>query len=91
MPILKWSVPARLDLRRVYAWLGDVEPSIAELVLDALESRAELLIEYPRIGSPLPGGRRKLNEPRFGYLIIYRLRGSAVEILRIRHAREDWR
>jgi plasmid stabilization system protein ParE len=60
-------------------------------VVQAIRHRVLILRDFPRAGAPLPGGIRKLSEWRYGYLVLYRLRPIGVEILRIRHAREDWR
>ena len=85
------SAGARRDLVRIDQWLAAIDGDLAGQVPDAIADRVELLLANPAIGSPLPGGRRKLIERRFGYVILYRATAGTVTILRIRHAREDWR
>lgn len=87
---LRISRSARADLDRINTWLGAIDGVLASAAQTAIADRVALLLAHPAIGSPLPGGRRKLNEDRFGYRIIYRLKADRVEILRIRHQREAW-
>jgi plasmid stabilization system protein ParE len=85
------SANARMDLARIDNWLAAVDGDLSGQAQDAIADRIESLLNNPGIGSPLPGGRRKIAERRFGYLIFYRHDRSSLTILRIRHAREDWR
>jgi plasmid stabilization system protein ParE len=84
------SAEARRDLLRIDRWLAQVDGDLAADAQEAIAARIDLLLANPAIGSPLPGGRRKIIERRFGYLILYRHDRGAVTILRIRHQREDW-
>jgi plasmid stabilization system protein ParE len=88
---LLYSQAALADLRRIDAWLSAIEADLAADAQAAIRQRIRDLLANPAIGSPLRGGRRKLAERRFNYLILYRRDGDAVTILRIRYAREDWR
>ena len=88
---LRIARSARADLVRIDIWLGAIDGVLASMAQAAISDRIELLLELPGIGSPMPGGRRKLNEDRFGYRIIYRVKADQIEIIRIRHQREDWR
>ena len=73
MPVdLLWTPQAREDLIEIYTYIGLDNPSAAERVFDALQSRAEILIKYPRIGIRRPDIRpstRMLIEG--AYLILY--------------------
>lgn len=89
--ILGYARPALADLRRIDAWLNAIEASLAADAQSAIKQRILTVVADPDIGSPLSGGRRKVIERRFGYVILYRHDRSTLTILRIRHAREDWR
>ena len=91
MAVVRWSAAADRDLDRIDAFLDRIDPLLALAAALAIRDRVRLLLDNPAIGSPLPGGRRKINERRFGYVITFRHSGEILTILRIRHAREDWR
>jgi plasmid stabilization system protein ParE len=90
VPGLIWSAAAIADLTRIRSWLLEIDPALALAAAMAIRERANFLPEFPGIGTPLPGNRRKLPVPRFGYLIFYRQQGNTITILRIRHEREGW-
>lgn len=90
MPQLIWSANAIADLNRIRDWLRAADPELARSAAIAIRQRVAILQDFPAIGTPLPGGQRKLPVPRFGYLIFYRDRDGTITILRIRHEREGW-
>lgn len=51
---LVWTPQAREDLIEIYTYIGLDNPSAAERIFDTIQSKAELLIEYPRIGVRRP-------------------------------------
>ncbi|HEX8300855.1 type II toxin-antitoxin system RelE/ParE family toxin [Sphingomonas sp.] len=91
MPTLNWTQPATDDLWAIDAWLEENalgEIAIATLV--AIRARARFLENFPRGGRPLRNGMRVLRVINTPHLILYRLAGDSVEILRVHHEREDW-
>lgn len=88
---LTYSPAALADLRRIDRWLGEIDGNLAADALSAIKARIVTILANPEIGSPIAGGRRKVIERRFSYVILYRVDGDRLTILRIRHAREDWR
>ena len=91
MPALKWTQPAIDDLWAIDAWL--VENASGEIALATLASirfRASFLENFPHGGRPIEDGIRMLRVIDTPHLILYRIVADAVEILRIRHEREDW-
>ena len=71
-------------------------PTTARRFLIAVESAFRRLQQMPEIGAARPSTKRGLKGariwpvPRFGvYLILYRVVGDAVEIVRVVHAAED--
>jgi len=47
---LFWTPQAREDLIEIYTYIGLDNPSAAECIFDTVQAKAELLIEYPRLG-----------------------------------------
>jgi toxin ParE1/3/4 len=92
MPILNWTSPALNDLRSIDAWLSErASPEIAVRTLTFIRDRAHFLRNFPHGGRPEAGGLRVLRVSETPWLILYRLDGDCVYVLRIRHEREDWR
>jgi toxin ParE1/3/4 len=50
-----------------------------------------VLKSYPAIGPALDGSTRSLRVRHTRYILVYRINGTEVEILRVCHDREDWR
>lgn len=91
MRLARLSAAADADLDRIDRFLLGIDPGLATAAAFAIRNRIALVCEQPAIGTPLPGGRRKIIERRFDYVIFYRETAGSILILRIRHAREDWR
>jgi toxin ParE1/3/4 len=47
---LLWTPQAREDVIEIYTDIGLDNPSAAERVFDAVRAKAELLVEFPRLG-----------------------------------------
>ena len=86
-----WSAPALADLRGIDVYLADYSPDTAAEHLAAILAGADVLESYPSIGPALDGTTRSLRVRHTRYILLYRIRGTEVEILRVRHDREDWR
>ncbi|MCB9947550.1 MAG: type II toxin-antitoxin system RelE/ParE family toxin [Rhodospirillaceae bacterium] len=88
---LVWAASARRDYREAIAAIAADNPQAARLVQDRIKAAATLLVQRP-IGRPgrVTGTyeKRVLNTP---YIIAYRLPAQRLTILRIIHARRDWR
>lgn len=88
---VRWLRKALRNLDREAAYLTRDNPKIAaEFVLHLRES-ASTLANHPDLGRPgrVPG-TRELVITRFSYILPYRVRGNAVEILRVFHTRRKW-
>lgn len=90
MPDLIWSPTSRLDLADIDAYLAEWDPAAAVRILRAIQSAASRLSEYPRLGWSVNERFRVISVRQTSFLVLYRLRDDRVEIVRIRHGREDW-
>ena len=98
MPVdLFWTPQAREDLIEIYTYIGLDSPSAAERIFDAVQSKAQMLIDYPRLGARRPDIRPSTRLLVEGpYLILYETRPDSdegdihtVEIVRIVDGRRD--
>lgn len=90
MQRLIWSPSSLRDLQAIDAFLGERNDAAAARILRAIRTSADRLRDYPRIGRGLDEPFRALSVRTTPYLLIYRLRGGDVEIVRVRHASENW-
>ena len=63
--------------------------AVAARFLDEFERTANLLVEYPGIGTPTEGQRRGFPLSGFPYSVIYRETGTGIRILVLRHQNRD--
>ena len=88
---LIWSLASLRDLRSIDAYIALDSRQAALQTLGAIRQRAEQLRGFPGSGPVLGGEFRYLSLRTAPYVIIYRAQKNRIEIVRIRHAREDWR
>jgi toxin ParE1/3/4 len=86
-----WSDAALQDFAAIDDWYADRNVEFANRVAIAAVQAARRLAEYPQIGEDIGNGMRKWAVTGSDYRLIYRVDANAIQILRIRHAREDWR
>ena len=86
-----WRKSAVLDLYRVREYIRQDNPAAAETTGTRIEAAVDSLARFPEMGHPgeVPG-TRELVIPRLPYLVVYRLKGDAVQILRILHGKQKW-
>ncbi len=92
MASVRFTARALTDLDRLFDFLAEHDPALAERAAHAIVDATRILREHPLIGRPVRGDIRELviSSGRTGYVALYRLKsGNArVEILTIRHQRE---
>jgi plasmid stabilization system protein ParE len=88
---LRWTEPAASDLNHSCDYLEEHEGSTtARRVALSIYERVSSLVKFPELGrTGLKPGTRELILAGLPYLAVYRLRGDAVEILRILHGAQD--
>lgn len=89
---IRWTVPAAEDLENIKAYLGAHYPSFAEPTVRMIYQRVQALKTAPQRGRPgHRQGTRELPLSPLPYIVVYRIKAEAVEILHIYHGAEDWR
>lgn len=86
-----WRPSALEDLAGAAAYWRDIDPQLALAMIDAVTGLAARLGRFPRLGPAVAPGLRKLSERRFGYVLLYRISDDAVEVIALRHMRQNWR
>ncbi|MDD5365957.1 MAG: type II toxin-antitoxin system RelE/ParE family toxin [Gallionellaceae bacterium] len=91
MPLtLNWRPMARADLLAIVEYIAADNPDAAQELKDAIEAKAAALVEHPKLYRPgrVKGTRELTAHPN--YIVIYRIVGKSVEVLRVKHAAQKW-
>lgn len=88
---LEWSIKALIDFDEAQAYIAQENPFAAQTVADRIWQASYRLAETPNIGrAGIEPGTRHWTVQRTPYLIVYRVAGDVLEILRVWHGRRDW-
>ena len=88
---LRWTRPALLDLTETQDYIARDNPLAAQVIGQRIADAAQRLLQQPYIGRPgHVAGTRELVVDRSPYLIIYRIVGDDIELLRVWHGRRNW-
>jgi toxin ParE1/3/4 len=90
MPRLIWSEASLRDLKLIDRFISRDDPRAAATMLQRIVEAAKLLEQYPALGPIVTGNVRFLKARRTPFVVIYKIGDDGVEIIRVRHAREDW-
>lgn len=88
LPLVRTQA-AEEDLVDIWLYVGEHNPRAADILLDELDRRAQMLVDSPLAGvarSDIAPGIRQLVEGN--YLILYRITDGSIEIVRVLHARQ---
>ena len=88
---VKWLRRALQNLDEEAANIAMDSPRMASEFVLHLRDSASTLAEHPNMGRPgRIAGTRELVVTRFSYILPYRVRDGAVEILRVFHTARKW-
>ena len=88
---LRWSEEAASDLERITNYLFEETPQHAPELVRAIYKAPSVLLIFPYRGRP--GKKEKTRElvlSPLPYIVVYRIAGDAVHILRILHGAQKW-
>jgi toxin ParE1/3/4 len=85
-----WKLAAVADRKRITEYIAQDKPRAAVALGDLLMERAAQLDRHPLLGRTgrVPGTRELVVHPN--HILIYRVVGDAVEVLRVKHAAQMW-
>jgi toxin ParE1/3/4 len=91
MPKLSWTPNARADLKDIQTYSAERHPLGGVQLLRAIQEKARLLERFPLAGPAFDDAFRTLSVVGTRYSLVYRVEQGEIQILRVRHEREDWR
>ncbi|MEA3388585.1 type II toxin-antitoxin system RelE/ParE family toxin [Sphingobium sp. CCH11-B1] len=90
MPHVVWRPKARQDARNILDYISDRNASAALRLADLFEQAAEKLTDHPYMHRPgrVADTREAIVTPN--YLLIYRVTEDRIEILAVKHTRQQY-
>ncbi|MGH8470771.1 MAG: type II toxin-antitoxin system RelE/ParE family toxin [Gammaproteobacteria bacterium] len=89
---LRWTRPALSDFIEAQQYIARENPTAAQEVAQRVWDAASQLLTHPELGRPgHVGDTREWVVTKTPYLIVYRRKGEFIEILRVWHAKRNWK
>ena len=90
--MVRWSAPARNDLRQIYDYIARDSRYYARVVIDKIVTSTEKLERFPDIGRVVPEiGDDNVKELFvYSYRILYEITPDRIEVLAIVHGKRDF-
>jgi toxin ParE1/3/4 len=87
--IIRWTPTALRDLESLHVYISRDDPTAADAAVEKILAGIEALSQHPEMGrgGRVPGTRELVAPP---FVIAYRVRRAAVEILAIIHGARRW-
>jgi toxin ParE1/3/4 len=87
---IRWTPVAAADLQHISDYLKDHHPHYRQPTIRKIYEAARSLKDLPHRGRPgREEGTRELLFPPLPYILVYRVREQAIEVLRIYHPAQD--
>ena len=89
---IRWTQPAALDLTNICEYIREhVTPATSRRVALLIYRSVSSLEKFPHRGRMgRKAGTRELVMTNLPFVIIYRVRESIVEVVRVLHGAQDW-
>ncbi|GKS02996.1 type II toxin-antitoxin system RelE/ParE family toxin [Sphingomonas aquatilis] len=88
---LIWSTQAQQELLDIADHYDEIDPDLANAIVDRVEASVSPLLDFPRLGAIIDrNGARKWRVPRTPFILLYDVTDERIEVLSVSHARSDW-
>jgi len=90
--MVKWSIPAKQDLKKVYDYIARDSKFYAAKVSQNIIEKSEKLNDFPEIGRIVP----EIDNPNirelfiYSYRLIYQISQNTIDILALIHGKQDF-
>jgi plasmid stabilization system protein ParE len=90
--MVKWSVPARNDLKQIHDFIANDSKYYARKVIQDIVTKTETLTDFPEAGRVVPEiSDQNIRELFvYSYRLVYEISVRGIEILAIIHGRRDF-
>lgn len=88
---VRWTAAAADDLTHIVEYIRNDNPAAAQRVARTIYRSIEKLGKFPRTGRiGLAENTRELVFAPWPYIAVYEIIDDTVQVLRVRHAAQDW-
>ena len=90
--MVKWTYPAKQDLKSIYDYIAKESKFYAKKVADEIFEKSVGLESFPQLGREVP----ELGDPNirelivYSYRLIYEIQASEIKILALIHGKRDF-
>jgi len=90
--MVRWSIPARQDLKQVYDYIAKDSKFYARKVIEEIIEKSEKLNDFPKMGRVVPEiGDINIRELFiYSFRLIYEVAATGVQVLALIHGRQDF-
>ncbi|MBG0761922.1 plasmid stabilization protein ParE [Vibrio cidicii] len=89
--MILWEEESLNDREKIFEFLYDFNPDVAERTDNIIESKVESLLEHPLMGVQRDGIRgRLLIIPEVSMIVSYWVEGSIIRIMRVLHQKQKF-
>jgi toxin ParE1/3/4 len=88
---VRWTTPASTDIQQITRYIRRDNPAAARRVAKVIFDTANALCDFPMRGrAGRIAGTRECVFPGWPYILVYRVKDTTVQILRVYHDAQDW-
>lgn len=88
---VQWTQPALQHLREAREYIEIDNPTAAARQIDLIQAAVNQLRAFPMMGrAGRRGGTRELPVPGTPYIMVYRVKETAVQVLAVLHGARNW-
>ena len=88
---LRWTPAALQDLRHLYEYIAEDNPSAASSMVNRIQEATQRLRKHPQMGRPgRVQGTRELIIAGSPYIVVYILSDSEIQIVAVIHSAVRW-
>ncbi|MDD9178669.1 MULTISPECIES: type II toxin-antitoxin system RelE/ParE family toxin [Aliivibrio] len=86
-----WEEDSLNDREKIFEFLYDFNPNVAERTDNTIEQKVEALLEQPLTGVPRENVRgRLLIIPEISMIVSYMIDGESIKIMRVLHQKQKF-
>lgn len=90
--MVRWSLPAKEDLRRIHDYISIDSKFYAKKISQDIVEKTETLNDFPKCGRVVP----EIGDPNireiiiYSYRLVYEINSTVIEVLGIIHGKQDF-
>lgn len=90
--VIRWSLPAQLQLKHIHDYISFESPYYAKKVTEDIILKSMTLRDFPKIGRIVPEMNQETIRELiiYSYRLIYQINNNDIDILTLVHGKQDF-